>query len=378
MSLILTLAIASACSSPKEKIDQTDSTALSVLRSSIDSLISTQIPDNAPGAAVLVAHDGEMLIGKGYGLRDLKSQAPVTASTNFRMASVSKQFTALCVLDLVDQGLLSLNDSITKFWPYPVFNNITLKQLLNHTSGLADYELTPYFSEEWDKSIVVENKHILQWLATNPEPIFEPGINWEYSNTAYLVLALLVEKVSGQEFASYAKEHIFEKAGMTNTTFYNLAHPVKISERSFCHDKDSLGNWEKIDGFYMNGILGDGAVYTSINDYFTYDNALRKQTILPKEMHELVFKPSASIPEAFYDFNFLNGAQEKYGMAWFLTEKFALHTGSWNGTRTIVVREFERPLTIAIFLNSNSSEARVALIEATYSLVDEYLNTKNK
>lgn len=376
--VILFLFLFIACKPSPEKADKVNTLALEKLQNSIDSLYKTKIGAAKPGASLLIAYDGEMLIGKGYGLRDVEHKKPMTQSTNVRMASVSKQFTALAVLSLVDKGLLKLNDSINKFWPYPVFKGITVEHLLNHTSGLADYE-TPYFLTNWDKTKVVENRDVLKWLSTNPKPIFEAGAKWEYCNTAYLVLALLVEKVSGEDFTAYAKENVFKKAGMENTTFYNLAKPVEIPERAYCYDKDSLGNWQKIDGYFMNGILGDGAVYTSVNDFFIYDNALRKKSIVSKAMHELIFKPSSmALSENSYEFNFLNNAEEKYGMGWFLTEDIALHTGSWNGTRTIVVKELKRPLTIAIFQNFASSEVRTELVEATYALVDDYLkNTAN-
>lgn len=363
-----------SCKSPTDKTIISDSTELEKLKTSIDSLFNSQINENAPGAALLVSYNSEMLIGKGYGLRDVNGKHPITSDTNIRMASISKQFTALCILNLVDKGVLNLNDSLNKYWKYPVFKDITITQLLNHTSGIADYE--EYFNKNWDRNKVVENRDILEWLSTNPSPVFEAGKNWEYSNTAYLVLALLVEKVSGKEFSSYAQENVFQKAGMENTTFFNLAKPVEIKERAFCYDKDSLGNWQKIDGFFMNGVLGDGAVYTSINDFHKYDNALQKQTIVSEDMHKLIFKPSSmALPENAYQFNFLNNDKERYAVGWFVTKKIALHTGSWNGTRTIVVKEFERPLTIAIFLNFASSDTRTKLIEETYELVDKFIKT---
>ena len=361
------------CKAPTDKTVVSNSAELEKLKTNIDSLFNSQINENAPGASLLVSYNSEMLIGKGYGLRDVNGKHPITSKTNIRMASVSKQFTALCILSLVDNGILNLNDSLNKYWDYPVFKNITIEHLLNHTSGIADYE--EYFNKNWDRNEIVENKNILEWLSTNPSPVFEVGKKWEYSNTAYLVLALLVEKVSGKEFSSYAQENVFQKAGMENTTFFNLAKPVEIKERAFCYDKDSLGNWKKIDGFYMNGVLGDGAVYTSINDFHKYNNALQEQSIVSKDMHELIFKPSSMIlPEdKKYQFSFLKGMDERYAMGWFLTDNLALHTGSWNGTRTIVVKEFERPLTIAIFLNFASSDTRTKLVEETYQLVDKYL-----
>ena len=370
---LLSLIIIFSCKTSSEKKEEAQSTSVHGLETQLDSLFNSYITPNNPGAALMVAYDGEMIVGKGYGIRDLQTKAPITKNTNMRMASVSKQFTNLSLLTLMDQGMLSPNDTVYNFWPIEVFKNITVAQLINHTSGLADYEEA--FMKDWDRTKVVENKDILHWLGTNPPPRFEPGEKWEYSNTAYIVLALLTEKLSGSDFATYAKEAVFKKAGMTNTNYYSLAHPIDIKERSFCYEKDSLGSWKKADGFFMNGVLGDGAVYTSITDYFAYDQALRNRTILSDSLHQILFEPSSMpLPEnAKYTFSFLKGAEERYGMGWFITDNFALHTGSWNGTRTIVVRNRNKPLTIAIFMNSGEGETRSKLIEGTYKLVADYL-----
>ncbi len=370
---ILVIAALFSCKSPAEQKAEIQALAFENLQSRIDSLFNQNIDANGPGAALLVSFEGEMLIGKGYGLRDLETKAPITPATNMRMASVSKQFTDLCILTLIDQGKLALTDSIYHFWSYPVFKNITVQQLIDHTSGIADYDAA--FMEDWDRSKIVENRDVLDWLATDPPPLFQAGTKWEYSNTAYLVLALLVEKVSGQEFSAYAKKQVFDKAGMSRTNFYNLAKPIDIPERAYCYEKDSLGAWSKVDGFFMNGIMGDGAVYTSVNDYFEYDRALRNKTIVSKASHNLIFKPTSMVlPEAAkYPFPFLKGADERYAMGWFMTDDFALHSGSWYGTRTMVVRDMRRPLTLAIFLNSDDADARTKLIEGTYALVDDYL-----
>lgn len=368
-----------SCKNSNDKKTETNSIAIEELQGKIDSLFNSKIGKNQPGAAVLIAYNQEMIIGKGYGLRDLETKMPITINTNMRMASVSKQFTALCILSLVDKGFLSLNDSISKFWDYPVFKNITVAHLINHTSGIADYET--YFDNNWDRSKIVENKDILEWLATNPKPVFETGKDWEYSNTAYLVLALLVEKVSGEEFSNYAKKNVFDKAGMKETNYFNLSHPVEIKERAFCYEKDSLENWKKVDGYYMNGIMGDGAVYTSLNDYLKYDNTLRNNELFSKEIQKLIFEPSSSVrknwPESNSNVNnrypFLTNRKVSYSMGWFVTDKLAMHTGGWYGTRTVVLRELNKPLTIAIFLNSDSSFNE--LINETYNLVNEYIKT---
>jgi CubicO group peptidase (beta-lactamase class C family) len=353
-----------SCTTSSDNKNGINSIELEQMKSSLDSLFNTEIGENEPGAALLVSYEGEMLIGKGFGLRDVEGNQPITRSTNMRMASVSKQFTALNILTLVDKGALSLDDEAYEYLPYPIFKTRTIEHLINHTSGLPDYYEA--FEKDWDKTKIVENKDVLEWLATSPEAVFKPGENWEYSNTAYLMLALIVEKVSGEEFTKYAKENVFKKAGMENTNYYNLAKPIEIPERAFCYEIDSLGGIKKVDGFYMNGVMGDGAVYTSVNDYFQYDLALRNKTIVSQEAHELIFKPSST--------EIVEGNERPYAMGWGVTATTATHTGGWFGTNTFTKRYLDKPLTIAIFMNRNAL-FRNRLRQKTDSLVNLYVNS---
>ncbi len=366
------------CRAPADKKETAIADRQQELRREVDSLFHSKIAADGPGAAVLVAFDGKKLVADGFGLRDLEGEAPITPATNMRMGSVSKQFTALCILRLAERQLLSLSDPVTNFWPYPVFAGITVRHLINHTSGLADYEKA--FMEDWDRSEIVENADVLDWLQTNPAPLFPPGTRWEYSNTAYLVLALLVEKVSGVPFATFAKEEVFKPAGMERTTFYNLADPVDIAERAFCYEKDSSGNWARTDDFFLNGVMGDGALYTSAEDYFRYDKALRDTALVSDQMYSRIFAPSSvAIPTeggffAFMsDFSFWDKQDIFYAMGWFRSGDIAVHSGSWYGTRTFVLHELERPLTIALFLNSDAADLRKDLLNETWELVDQYL-----
>jgi len=359
--IVLTIIFIS-CKSASNKEIETKSFELEKLQASIDSLFNSEVGQNEPGAAILVSYDGEMIIGKGYGLRDVENNEPITASTNMRMASLSKQFTALCILSLIDKGMLSLNDEAYSYLPYPIFKKRTIEHLLNHTSGLPDYY--EYFERNWDKSKIVENKNVLNWLSTNPDPVFEPGKKWEYSNTAYLMLALIVEESSGTEFSKYAKENVFMKAGMLRTNYFNLAQPIEVPERAYCYEKDSLGHFSMVDGFYMNGIMGDGAVYTSVNDYFKYDLALRNETIVSSKTHELIFKPSST--------HQVDGVDRHYAMGWGVTDSTAVHSGGWFGTNTYVKRYLNRPLTFAIFMNRNTLWEN-DLIGKADSLIVEYL-----
>ena len=373
--LVLALLFIFSCKNAPAEKNAKEVTAHEVLTSRLDSLFNVYVKPDEPGAALLVSFDGEMVIGKGYGLRDLKNQEPITPSTNMRMGSVSKQFTALTVLSLVDQGKLKLSDTVYKIYPFEILKNVTVDQLLRHTSGIADAEEDLF--KIWDTSKIAENKDLVAYYKANPKSIFSPGERMQYNNGAYELLAALVEEVSGQDFASYAKEQVFKKAGMKHTNFFNSAAPVEIPERAFCYQKDSLGNWKQVDGHFLNGLLGAGGVYTSVNDYYQYDQSLRNKTILQEASHKQIFS-AGPIKQNLHgeDFTPIQGKETTYAMGWEVTDEMAVHGGGWFGTNTFVIHEFKRPLTIAIFMNSNRLFGN-PLIDATYKIVDDYLNTLN-
>jgi len=347
--------------------DKESNTILNEFQTNIDSFYDSIIHPDGPGAAVLVSYKGEKLIAKGYGLRNLDTKEPITSSTNFRIASVSKQFTALCILKLMDEGKLSIKDSVEKYLPYPIFHNITIEQLINHTSGLPSEDT--YFLKQWDRSQIVENKDVLNWLVTQAKVDFKPGESYEYSNTAYLMLALIVEKASGMEFSAYAKSHVFKPLGMNSTNYFSLANPINIPERALCYEQDSTGKYEKMDGFFMNGIMGDGAVYTNINDYYNYDLALRNKTFLSEKIRKLIFKPSSSQKQ--------NGKIKYYAMGWQVTDTTAYHTGGWLGARAFVIRYFNKPLTVAILMNSNNMFS-AEMVNETLRITQEYIDNNTK
>jgi len=342
--------------------EETIPTELEELQTRIDSLFNSQIDENEPGAAVLVSYDGEMIIGKGYGLRDLESKQPITTSTNMRMASVSKQFTALTLLSLVDNGKLSLSDSVYGIFQNETFKDVTIEQLINHTSGLADAEES--FYTEWDSTKIVDNKDILDWYFKKNRSIAKPGESYQYNNGIYELIPSIVEKVSGQGFREFAKEHVFEKAGMNRTNFFNSANPNEIEERAYCYEKDHSGIWNKMDGHFLNGVLGAGGVYTSVDDYFQYDLVLRNSSILSDATHELIFKPSST--------ETVEGVDRHYAMGWFVTDTTAIHTGGWFGVRTYAKRYLNKPLTIAIFMNTDAL-FDYEIIDKMESLVLEYV-----
>ena len=360
--LVLILGLTMACGQTTQKPPVR---SLASLETKVDSLVGQWAHEDTPGVAVLVAYDGEPLISKGYGNRDMEAKQEITPTTNMRMASVSKQFTALTVLTLVEAGKLTLEDPVINYLPYPIFEGITINHLLRHTSGLPDYYA--HFDQNWPKTDIVENQDILDWLKTDPGPEFQPGEQWSYSNTAYLMLAVIVEKVSGMEFSNYAQSMVFQPLGMDRTQYFNLAVPVEIDERARCYGKKG-DTFQQVDGFFMNGIMGDGAVYTNLTDYLNYDQMLRKKAVFSESTYDLIHQPGEMAVKN-------SGDSIYYAMGWFVDQdrKESSHSGGWFGTNTYVYRGLETPLTIALFCNATDLMPMKSVALEIRSMAKSYL-----
>ncbi len=365
--LLLVIIALVSCKSSVDKKSESNATQLEQFEANIDSILNTDLNANEPGVALLISYDGKMLIGKGFGLRNIDTKEPITASTNMEMASVSKQFTALAILSLVDKGKISLNDEVYKFFPYETFKEVTVKQIINHTSGIEDAE--DAFLEEWDFTKVATNADILKWYSVKNRKKNKAGQVFQYNNGAYEVLPLIVEKISGEKYEDYIKENVFKKAEMKKTIAFNLNSPVAIDERAFYYHKDSLGNWNKMDGHPLTGLLGAGGIYTSVDDYFKYDTALRNNSIFSKEKHQLLFENNDSI-KAYRSMH----SNLSYAMGWFVNDSIAEHSGGWFGVNTYVKRYLKQPLTIAVF--GNRDDVTSALISKIDALTVQFVKKK--
>ncbi len=374
--LITLIIILTGCSGSN---NQSNSIDIYNLTTTIDSIFHQSIETNGPGACVLVVYDGKILHAKGYGLADIENCIPNKPRTNMRIASVSKQFTAMAILTLIDQKLLSLDDSINAFFNAPVFRNITIEHLLTHTSGLPDNEVV--FMKNWDRSKIAENKDVLEWyIKENPSLKFEPGKSWDYSNSGYNLLAIIVERISGQSFQDYINEKIFKSIGVKTATYFDLAHPIDVPERAFAYGMDETNNYKKEDGHFLNGLLGADGLFMNLLDYYQWDQALRNEKIISKKLHREALMPQVEISPEFNKlfgkvFSKIGLSPSSYGYGWFVTKKnknnLVWHQGGWYGTQSMVIRELERPLTIALF--GNTDELSLELMTQLYNLCNLYI-----
>lgn len=308
---------------------------------SIDALFAKYNSGDAPGAAVIVIRDSKVLYRHGYGYADVESHIAVTPATNFRLASVTKQFTAMAIMILAERGKLSLDSRLTRFFPdYPAYGQqITIRQLLNHTSGLKAYEdLIPA-----DQTRQVKDRDVLDLLKQQTSGYFLPGSDWRYSNTGYAHLAMIVEKASGMTFAAFLKKNIFGPLHMTGT----VALEEGISTvRNRAYGYTAQGDrFARADQSPTSAVLGDGGIYSSVDDLFKWDQSLYTTKLVSADTLDQAFLPVV-LP---------NGKQTNYGFGWEIGEWHNLHTvrhgGTTVGFRTHILRVPDRQFTVIVLIN---------------------------
>lgn len=305
-----------------------------------------------PGAAVLVLRDGVPLVRRGYGLADVERTIAADPATNFRLASVTKQFTAAAILLLVEDGKLGLRDPVRTWLPSlpESADAMTIHQLLSHTSGLIDYE--DLMSAD---SAQVHDADVLRILESQHRTYFAPGTSYRYSNSGYALLALIVERASGQRFASFLSSRIFERLGMTGTVAHE-AGVSRVAHRAYGYSRKNAA-WTRTDQSPTSAVLGDGGVYSSIEDLAKWDAALYDDRLLTASSRELLFTPvtKTDLPDVAY----------AYG--WRVTGETVWHSGETIGFRNVIVRWPRRHLTVVVLTNRDEPEpyrAALAIADA--------------
>jgi CubicO group peptidase (beta-lactamase class C family) len=243
----------------------------------IDALFEQEIKKDSPGAAVAVIKDGSVIYKNGYGIACMDYDIPITPSTIFNVASVSKQFTAFVIALLADQGKLSLDDDIRKYLPeiYDFGKTITIRHLIHHTSGLRDqWELL--MMAGWRIDDVITNEHILKIVRHQRELNFDPGEEYMYCNTGYTLMGEIVARVSGQSFREFTAKNIFEPLGMNNTHFHN-DHEMIVRNMAYSYDLDGNNGFKKIIWSFAN--VGATSLFTTVEDLAKWLDNFDKKTV---------------------------------------------------------------------------------------------------
>ena len=321
--------------------------------------------------AWLYAEKGGIVSKGAFGFRDPDNQLPITEDTIFQLASVTKQFTAAAVMLLMQQGRLELEDEITKYFPNIPCPGVTIRHLLNHTSGIPDYfDDMDWFFKIWkEEKRVPGNDEILRFLCeTKAKPYFAPGEGLHYSNTGYNLLALLVERLSGIPFEEFMQKNVFEPAGMTSTRcchirrdgvpFENYARAMVFEDGKYIADIDSA---EYGDVTAFDGLNGDDYVFTNIFDMLRWDRALREGKVLSYEDQKIMYTPgklkngeTAVFDEdkgLGYGFGWGVGSDEKFGL-------IVSHSGGMPGVATWFERFIDADRVLIILINRDSEDYR--------------------
>lgn len=320
----------------------------------VDALFRPLVTNGSPGFAVLVIKNGRAVFEQGYGLAELRAKTPITASTNFRLASVTKQFTATAIMLLAHDGKLSYDDKLGQIFPeFPAYGrSITIRELLTHTSGLPDYEdiYGQKFQGVSDDTIPqITDDGVLKLLEEQTKGMFAPGTQWHYSNSGYAVLARIVETVSGMAFPEFLKQRIFDPVGMQNTIAFVKARN-EVPHRAFGY-RQQQGHWVGSDQSATSAVLGDGGVYSSIEDLQLWDAALANHTLLSAAEMNVALNAVVVPGGASRD----DGTPVQYGFGWFLDPYHGrartYHDGETSGFRTTIQRFPHERLTIIILSN---------------------------
>ncbi len=309
---------------------------------SVDALMR-DYAGQGPGASVLVIRDGEAVVRRSYGYADLEARKPATPRTNYRLASVSKQFTATAILLLAQDGKLGLDDPVRKWLPSlpaKAADAITIKRLLTHTSGLIDYE--DLMAE--DEVEQIRDAGVLRLLETQDRTYFAPGADYRYSNSGYALLALIVEKASGRRYADFLRERIFMPLGMERTVAYEKG-VSEVSDRAYGYSLID-GRWQRTDQSSTSAVLGDGGIYSSIDDLAKWDAAQYDDRLLDAPSRKLAATPWTKTDDPAVE----------YGYGWRVTGETLWHSGETIGFRNVIVRYPQRKLTVVVLTNRDDPE----------------------
>jgi CubicO group peptidase (beta-lactamase class C family) len=304
----------------------------------IEAIFAPLSDAGSPGVAVLVRRGGRTVFEHGYGIRDLNSRAAIDSETNFRLASCTKQFTAMAIMLLVHDRKLKYEQSLAEIFPeFPAYGaTITISSLLHHTSGLADYETLMEQEEKnggrkWTEENQIHDADVLALLEKEHMTQFPPGTQWAYSNSGYVVLGLVVAKVSGKGFGEFLHERIFAPLKMDQTIAYERGKN-EVANRAFGNSRNGSA-WKQTDQSSTSATLGDGGVYSSVRDLAKWDEALAKNTLLSEVEMRAALTPGTLMggakPVWPVGQDRTAGTPVAYGFGWFL-DPYRGHPRMWH------------------------------------------------
>ncbi len=311
----------------------------------VDQLMQPIVSERSPGAAVLVVQNGRVVHASGYGMADLTTGRPIDTDTSFELASVSKQFTATAIMLLFKQGRLQYETKLSQFLPeFSRFaQTVTVRHLLHHTSGLPEYLELPATKEQ------LNAKDFIQQLAAS-KLLFAPGERFDYCNSNYMLLARIVEIVSGESFPAFMQKRVFKPLAMDRSLVYDSTCP-RITNQALAYQPsaDSKCGFEELPASELDQIYGDGSVRSTVQDLAKWEHCLRRFALLGQ----------ATASQSHISGQLTDGTATGYGFGWSVHPESGLveHSGLWSGYTSQYSRYLKEDLTIVVLSNAGDLDA---------------------
>jgi len=325
----------------------------------MEGYVSNNYSKYAPGCAVLVAKGGNILFQKGFGYANLELDSPVTSESVFRIGSITKQFTSVAILQLVEQGKIALNDSVQKFVKnyHDKGKTITVENLLTHTSGIKGYE---EIDAKVPNAIRVDFSPEVLIDSLDKLPLdFVPGSKYQYSNSNYFLLGKIIEEVSGKKYQTYLQEQIFARIGLSSTFYDN---PDKIIKNRTSGYSYNSGEYTNVGFISMSTVYSAGALLSNVKDLYHWHQSLLNGDLLKKETWERATSP----------YRLIDGTLSEYGYGFFVKNdnnvKSIGHGGAIDGFRAVEIYYPENDLYIVLLLNS-SQDNFMELYSSIYQIM---------
>lgn len=316
----------------------------------IDRWLTAQHKAGVFNGSVLIAHKGKPLLMKGYGYTDYRKNQKLSPQSAFRLASVSKQFTAAGIMRLHEKGLLNYDAPLSTYFKNFAYPKATVRQLLTHTSGIPDVYMSLADAHEDIVGEVLTVQKVVKLLTAYPHKnkARAPKDRFKYSNTGYVLLAAIIERVSGQSFEAYMQKELFSPLKMKNTRVWNLLSAQKTFKNKTTGFEYVKGKCQALQPSFLDGVAGDGAVFSSVEDFLIWDRFWYSNPLISAK----------NLQEAFKPVKLNNGKMTKYGFGWGIESPTRVsHNGSWLGARTAIVRDTQTQMCLVLL--DNSSNAKV-------------------
>jgi CubicO group peptidase (beta-lactamase class C family) len=342
--LCLLLSVAACAAHPASAQTRKAAKRVEANATKIDALFREYDRPDVPGAGVIVIRDGRVLFKKAYGLADPETKTKSTTQTNYRLASCTKQFTAMAIMMLAERKKLSYDSRLTDFFPgFPAYGKqITVGHLLNHSSGIIAYEDVMPDST----TIPLTDNDVLKLMAQQDHTYFSPGSQFRYSNSGYVLLGVIVEKASGMSFPDFLKQNIFKPLHMDHSALYQRDdHTDPRRAYGYTQQGDTFVN---TDESLTSSTLGDGRVYSSIDDLYKWDQALYTKRLVSAKTLARAFTPGVAVDKT-----------TGYGFGWYIENKPSIksiwHSGNTSGFTSRIQRYPEKQFTIIILTNRSNA-----------------------